>query len=131
MRRTASDRLLADPASDPDDQAMHIKVLSALLGMLALASGCTTSTTVSVVDIDAGYKPVSGATVAYYPLPHRKSDPWATTPAETKTTGADGEIEFQHNSGRFVATVPGKGSASMSTTFSPQRVEIGVGGSAK
>jgi len=98
------------------------------LGALALLfAGCSSSTTLRVVDIDAGYRPISGATISRIPQPRRMSDPWTTTPADVKQTDADGKATFGNGYGRFIVSAPGHASVMYYSNFPKALVELGVG----
>ena len=109
---------------------MKAHALASLIGLVALV-GCTNSLKLKVVDIDDGYKPIAGASVARFQTPRHKGDAWPTTPSETQTTGADGSTTFGRGVGRFVVTAPGKSSASFYSSFAPTSAEIGLGAAAK
>lgn len=101
------------------------------LFLLFAAGGCTSSLTITVVDADAGFAPLAGATVEHYASPRHRGDPWPTTPADVRQTGADGKAKFDSVFGRFVAIAPGGRRASFSSAFAPSAIELGVGGTAK
>lgn len=98
-------------------------------GVVALASlaGCQPSTTIRVLDIDAGYRPLPGATISRYAPPRLASDPWPTTPAEVKQTDADGRTKFSNGFGRFVVTAPGRSSVMFRAPYPSKEIDLGVG----